>query len=142
MSTKIIETLVRGVVIKGGKLLLCHTKGAQNTYLPGGHVEFGERTEDALVREIQEELGLHSSVGVFLGALEHCFVQKGETHCEINLLFELDINGVGEVPESKEDYIEFWWHSMADIENSKLEPASLRQCLGEWLKGESRWASY
>ncbi|MBR3924306.1 MAG: NUDIX domain-containing protein, partial [Kiritimatiellae bacterium] len=64
-----IESIARGVCVKDGKLLLCRAKGGKSTYLPGGHIEFGESGRIALVREVKEELGVDSSTGAFLGAL-------------------------------------------------------------------------
>ncbi|MED1478413.1 NUDIX domain-containing protein, partial [Bacillus pseudomycoides] len=49
--------LVRGIFIKDSKVLLAQAKGYTNTFLPGGHIEFGESSKDALIREIEEELG-------------------------------------------------------------------------------------
>ena len=75
MSKK-IEILARGVLVQNGRVLLCHTKGAANTYLPGGHVEFKESARAALCREIKEEMGLDSTAGRFLGAVEHSFADE------------------------------------------------------------------
>ena len=36
-----IEIMARGVCVLDGALLLCHSAGADNTYLPGGHIDFG-----------------------------------------------------------------------------------------------------
>jgi len=58
-----IEILARGVCVSGGRLLVCHTHGADNTYLPGGHVEFDEKAKIALRREMMEEMGLKVKVG-------------------------------------------------------------------------------
>lgn len=35
--------LSRGVLIRNGKLLVAHAIGQNNTFLPGGHIEFSER---------------------------------------------------------------------------------------------------
>ena len=61
--------LVRGIIIADGKVLLAHQKGADNTYLPGGHIESGEGAEDALIREIEEEIGKIAIVERFIGAV-------------------------------------------------------------------------
>ncbi len=135
MSDGDVEVLARGVTVLDGKLLVCHTKGAANTYLPGGHVDFGEGVETALVREIDEEMGRKASVTRFLGGCDHSFSQKGEQHCEVNLVFEMTVDGLvgGEDPSSEEDYIEFLWLDMNELESSNLEPATLRESLTKWL---------
>ncbi len=46
-----------------GKILLCDSHKWPGLYtVPGGHVELGETCEDALVREIREEVGLEIKV--------------------------------------------------------------------------------
>lgn len=42
-----------------GKVLLCKSHKWGNKYvIPGGHIELGEKMEEALIREIKEETGL------------------------------------------------------------------------------------
>ena len=89
MEEKHIETIARGVCVKDGKVLLCLPKDRSYSYLPGGHIEFGETGREALVREMKEETGLDATAGELLGVVESSFVQKGERHCEINLIYEM-----------------------------------------------------
>ena len=116
-----IETIARGVAIIDGEVLLCRAKGGKSSYLPGGHIEFGETAREALVREILEEMGVEATAGKFLGAVENSFMQHGKPHAEINLVFELKF---AEKPEAaaKEDWIEFEWVALEELENANLLP--------------------
>lgn len=54
--------VVAVVLLQDDRMLLCHRSPSRRWYpdvwdFPGGHVEPGERPEDALRREIAEELG-------------------------------------------------------------------------------------
>lgn len=122
-----IETIARGVCERDGKLLLCRAKGGTSTYLPGGHIEFGETGREALVRETREELGVESRTGRFLGALENSFLQHGKKHAEINLVYELILgDGVAEMPTAVEDWIEFEWVPLDSLEKANLLPVAFR----------------
>ena len=61
---------VDGCLLKGSKVLL--VRRAIEPFegfwvLPGGHVEYNERVEDALQREMREELGLEVKIKKLIG---------------------------------------------------------------------------
>ncbi len=61
---------VDGIVLKDGKILLIKRKNQPfegKWALPGGFVEYGEKTEDATVREVFEETGLKTKVNHLVG---------------------------------------------------------------------------
>ena len=120
-----IETIARGVCLREGRLLLCRAKGGATTYLPGGHIEFGETGREALVREVKEELGVESKTGKFLGAVENAFLQKGKRHAEINLVYELMLDGMPE--QAQEDWIEFVWWPLDRIGEAHVLPKAFEQ---------------
>ena len=124
---KHIETIARGVCILGGKVLLCLPKDRSYSYLPGGHIEFGETGREALVREMKEETGLDATAGDLLGVVESSFVQKGEKHCEINLIYRMEVRGgEGEKVRSCEDWICFDWVDCDKIDSANLLPPEMK----------------
>ncbi len=146
MKKNRVEVIARGVCVKSGMVLLCQTKGADITYLPGGHTEFNEKAHISLEREIVEELGVESVAGSFLGMVEHNFVQKGRQHCEWNVVFELGIDALNPEDEviAAEDHISFRWCKISELKSAKLEPNVLCELLPKWLEDgckESRWVS-
>ncbi|EEY45309.1 MutT/nudix family protein [Vibrio mimicus VM223] len=60
MINKVIDKLA-WVLIQDGKLLAVRSKGKALFYLPGGKREAGENDEEALIREIKEELSVDLS---------------------------------------------------------------------------------
>ena len=122
-----IETIARGVCVKDGKVLLCLPKDRSYSYLPGGHIEFGETGREALVREMKEETGLDATAGELLGVVESQFVQKGEKHCEINLIYEMKVERLTvEKLKSMEDWICFDWFPCDKINAANLLPPEMK----------------
>ena len=119
-----IEVIARGVCVQDGKILLCKAKGGATTYLPGGHIEFGETGRQALVREVNEELGVDAETGAFLGVVENAFEQHGKPHAEINLIYELKLPAATP-PCACEDWIEFEWRDRARLDD--LLPVAFRR---------------
>ncbi|WP_160108712.1 NUDIX hydrolase [Pseudomonas izuensis] len=54
----------------------------------GGGIEFGERSVDAIVREVQEELGLSISDVRLIGTLESIFTYAGKPGHEIVQVYD------------------------------------------------------
>lgn len=129
--------LARGLVICDNKILLAKAKGQINTFLPGGHIEFGESGKVALKREISEELGISCTVGRFLGVVEHKWEQDQVVHCEINQVFEVfssdlhfDTN-----PTAIEPHLEFFWCYGKDLDQQCLQPYPFRHLIENYING-------
>jgi len=69
------EPTVGAVILNPkGKVLLCKSHKWENKWvIPGGHIELGEKMEDALRREIKEETGLEVHSAELLGIKESIF---------------------------------------------------------------------
>lgn len=135
--------LVRGIFIKDKKVLLSKAKGYDNTFLPGGHIEFGESAKDTLVREVKEEMGIRCAVGPFLGVVEHKWVEHGVLNCEVNQLFLVESEELGPYPKAREPHLTFFWCEEKDLEASPLEPYPAKKLIKNYMNGDRTiwWAS-
>lgn len=92
----------------------------QDVYnLPGGNVEFGEKLNDTLTRELQEELGIRIEVGKLL------FV--GEVHTEqmqnIHFVFNgIIADGTPKLNPSETKALEIVWLPIKNIVDYQLYP--------------------
>lgn len=155
---KKIETIARGVMACGSKVLLCRDRERGYFYLPGGHVEPGESGADALARELAEEAGLTKvRVGPCAMVTEQRFKQGEKARHEINLVFHVEHAAlpdgtplplgtseaqVQDVP-SLESHIEFVWIEAAALSEVDLRPLSMKAWLMSGSTGLARpaWMS-
>ncbi len=86
---------VCGILIHENKLLAMKDENSPYYYLPGGRVRFGETMEDAVLREIWEELGIQCKISRPLW-LNQAFFEEDVTKLhfhELCLYFLMDISG-------------------------------------------------
>ncbi|MCK5247337.1 NUDIX domain-containing protein [Candidatus Bipolaricaulota bacterium] len=126
--------LVRGIICIGEDFLLAHQIGADNTFLPGGHIGEFEKAEHALIREIEEEIGKTAIIKRFVGAVEHAWTEASVNNHEINLLFEIEVPGLDPAnsPRSREAHLEFFWAESNELISHNLQPVALIDCLSNW----------
>lgn len=132
------HVLARGIIISEGNILVAHCKGMDNTFLPGGHVEFREGMRTTLSREIKEELGQDSIVQEYIGCVEADFDHNDTYHQEINHLFRVVLPKVNYElnPESKENHLEFYWIRVSEMEQHNLQPYPVRDVVVRYLNKE------
>jgi 8-oxo-dGTP pyrophosphatase MutT (NUDIX family) len=137
-----IELIVRALIVRRSRVLLAHRRGASNTYLPGGHIEWGESAREALLRELAEETGHRLRIGGFLGSVEHVFGEGKRRTCEINLVFQVDGRSLPERLASREIKIEFLWQPVGELEGVNLQPHPLQGLIPGLAKRKRPfWAS-
>lgn len=113
-----IRSTVVAVIEKDGKVLLVKRNTEPfNGYwtLPGGHIDFGERAEQAVIREVKEETGL-SFKPKFLG-------YRDEIYPDINWHGEVLIfygEAEGEENIDGKEIIDIKWFDINEALNMKL----------------------
>jgi 8-oxo-dGTP diphosphatase len=125
--------LARAVILSNEHILVAHCKGMDNTFLPGGHVEYNEGIKRTLTREIEEEMGLNGRVIQYLGTVEAHFDLDDKFHQEVNHLFLFEIPEINNLSnlESKESHLEFYWVHYKDMKKENLQPYPLRKLITE-----------
>jgi 8-oxo-dGTP pyrophosphatase MutT (NUDIX family)/GNAT superfamily N-acetyltransferase len=118
-----LELIARAVIVDNGQLLLARARGADNTFLPGGHAEPGESLTAAVVREVREELGVECVVGPPAGVVEHRWHDGARDRYEANHAFVATLSGAA---TSREAGLTFEWRALADLDEANLQPAPMR----------------
>jgi len=81
-------SVVAALIMQDGKLLVCQRRHDGSFPLkwefPGGKVHAGETPEQALARELREELGVHSSIGREIYRTRHRYQEHAG---ELELIF-------------------------------------------------------
>lgn len=125
-----IHTIARVVLIDEGHLCVCtNPKNPSYVYLPGGHVEEGETSDESIHREIAEEMGETLTSLTFLGVVENVFHRPHSCHShEINLIFkgQLATYRYPTTPVSLEPAcVEFKWIPLTALAHHHLLPTLL-----------------
>ena len=116
-------------VVEQGKLLLVpHYQtdvGAVQWNLPGGKVEFGERLEDAALREFREETGLEAALGDLLATSQ--VIMPARPYHSITIAFRGRIVGGALQPETDHGYGEKIprWFSAAELATLAYHPPAI-----------------
>lgn len=136
---KKFHLITRAVILRENHVLLAHQKEADNTFLPGGHVEIGESAVSALKREIDEELHLEAEVLEYLGAVEAGWEDGLFKHYEINHLFKVNINTteICNSVSSYEDHLEFFWSPIDELVKNNLLPYPLIPLIRRLAAGDN-----
>ena len=94
MHTNSPRVTVDGIILRDKQILLIQRKSQPfkgNWALPGGFVDYGERTEDAVIREIFEETGLKTRVLSLVGVYSD--PQRDPRGHTITVVYDLEIMG-------------------------------------------------
>lgn len=127
---------VCAMMLQEGKILVMQDERSPYYYLPGGRVGLGERAEDAVIRELREELGITAKIERPVW-LNQAFFTEDVDHLnyhEICIYFLMDISGTdllsrGEKFTSREGSRthRFGWVPIEQLQDMYFYPIFLKQ---------------
>jgi NADH pyrophosphatase NudC (nudix superfamily) len=118
-----------------GKLMLV-TRGVEPDYgkldLPGGFVDPGETVENAVHRELEEELGLKVKSIRYLGSAPNEYVFSGFTVFTIDFAFEVVAESLENL-NPMDDILDYRFYSENEFDYDDIPAPSMKQFVKEFF---------
>jgi 8-oxo-dGTP pyrophosphatase MutT (NUDIX family) len=127
---------VCAMMISDGKILAMHDERSPYYYLPGGRVAIGETAENAVVREVQEELGITPKIVRPLWLNQAFFTEDVDNlhYHELCIYFLMDITDTDLLSRGKNFTANeghrthtFEWLEFERLENEYFYPLFLKK---------------
>ena len=119
------------LILQNRKLLA--TKDKDKYYTIGGAIQVNERTEDAVVREVREELGVKAQAGQLAFVVENRFEEDGVHYHNIEFHYLVDL--LEDAPLTMQEDakpLPCRWLALDDLYTVNLKPAFLKTTLPNW----------
>ena len=119
------------LILQNHKLLV--TKDKDQYYTIGGAIQVNERTEDAVVREVREELGVKAQARQLAFVVENHFEQAGIHYHNIEFHYLVDLlEDAPLVMQEDTKQLPCRWIALDDLHTVDLKPAFLKSALPDW----------
>lgn len=127
-----------GIVLKDGQVLLIKNAAMRDKNkaywgFPKGHINPGEKSEQAALREIKEETGVEAEIVKKLGDSRYIFTKKGEKIFKVVVYFELKFVS-GEIKAQDLEVLDVKWVDPKEaliLLSFKKDQDFLKQVMGE-----------
>ena len=119
------------LILHDGKLLVTKDRGKH--YTIGGAIQVNESTEEAIVREVGEELGVKAQAGQLAFIVENRFEEDGVYFHNIEFHYLVDL--LEDAPltmQEDEKRQPCEWIDLDKLEDIQLVPAFLKTALPAW----------
>ena len=133
--TKLNQTVfgvrATALIVKDNRLLVVEDE--DGFYTIGGAIQVDEATEDAVVREVKEELGVLSRAGQLAFIVENRFEQAGIYYHNIEFHYFVDL--LEDAPLTMQEgtkSLPCRWLAIEALSTVDLKPAFLKTALPEW----------
>ena len=118
----------QGLFIRRG-----HDPGLGRLAFVGGFVDAGETPEDALRREVREEVGVELDGISYLGSQPNTYAYRGVTYHVVDLIFVAQI-AEGSAPRAIDGVEAIEWHDPLALDPARLAFASMTWALATFQR--------
>lgn len=94
----IINIRVGAIILRDGKLLMAGNSREDYHYTVGGRIKFGETAQEAVIREVEEETGVHMEVER-IGFIHENYFKADDPSNKGKLIYEIDYYFYMKVPD-------------------------------------------
>ena len=134
-DNQIFGVRATGLVVQDEKLYLVKSPEGKY-YTLGGAIQLGETTEEAVLREMQEEIGIEVELGPLAFIVENQFTLQEKSYHQIEFLYLVTpLSEPVTYLEEGNSIRQCEWIAFTDLKNLDLNPAFLKTELVVW-KGQ------
>ncbi|MBS8071253.1 NUDIX hydrolase [Streptococcus suis] len=131
-DNQIFGVRATGLVVQDEKLYLVKSPEGKY-YTLGGAIQLGETTEEAVLREMQEELGIDVEVGPLAFIVENQFNLQEKSYHQIGFLYLVTpLSEPVTYLEEGDSIRQCEWIAFTDLKNLDINPAFLKTELATW----------
>ncbi|MEK7552264.1 MAG: NUDIX domain-containing protein [Patescibacteria group bacterium] len=127
------KRIARGIILNNDKILLCKNLKHGSYFLPGGHIENEESAQNALAREVREEMGKVVLSSKKISGVENTFTEDDIEHREVIYLYSVELQDYENI-KSLEDHIDFEWILITDFSKINFRPEKMTRVVLKNIK--------
>lgn len=126
-----------GIIKQQDYFLIMRVNKTPYYHIPGGHIEIGEDSKEAVIREIKEEIGCNVKDAKLFAIQENFWERKGKQCHGIEFYYviepepQLSIKDYERIENDKgeDKLLEFKWVKSEELLNVDLRPESIKKLL-------------
>ena len=136
-----------GIIKQNDKFLIMKVNKADYFHIPGGHIEIGETAQNAVIRELKEEIGCDVLEANLFAIQENFWIRNNKKCHGIEFYFIIkpakplaayDYEKL-ELDKGEEKLLELKWVTARELKDIDLRPANIKELLinGKYLSSLS-----
>lgn len=134
-----------GIIKQENKFLIMKVNKTSYYHIPGGHIEIGEDSKQAVIREIKEEIGCDVKEAKLFSIEENFWTRNNKKCHGIEFYYiikpkqQLQMQDCEKIENDKgeEKLLHFKWVTLEELKEIDLRPSNIKDMLinEEYLKG-------